>query len=199
MYPVTLQVDPQLEGRNRLTTFFRGLMAIPVMIVAFLFAIGVEIAVFIAWFALVFTGRYPQGLYDFVAKGVRMFGRVNAYYYLLTDEYPPFNGDPDAAYPVRVDVAPAQGSYDRIKVFFRGLLLIPVWIVAYLYAIGLGVVTMIAWFAILFTGKYPAGMFDFARNASAYMLRANAYMFLVTDQFPPVSEEPQVAPVAPVI
>jgi hypothetical protein len=197
MYPVTLQVDPQLEGRNRLTTFFRGLMAIPVMIVAFLFMIGVEIAVFIAWFALVFTGRYPQGMYDFVAKGVRMFGRVNAYYYLLTDEYPPFNGDP-AAYPVRVEIAPPQGSYDRIKVFFRGLLLIPVWIVAYLYAIGLAVVTMIAWFAILFTGKYPAGMFDFARNASAYMLRANAYMFLLTDQFPPVSEEPQVAPVAPV-
>jgi hypothetical protein len=196
MYPVTLQVDPQLEGRNRLTTFFRGLMAIPVMIVAFLFAIGVEIAVFIAWFALVFTGRYPQGMYDFVAKGMRMLGRVNAYYYLLTDQYPPFDGEPDDAYPVRIQVGPPQDSYDRVKVFFRGLLLIPVWIVAYLYALGLAVVTFIAWFAIVFTGKYPAGMFDFARNASAYMLRANAYMFLLTDQFPPVSEEPQVAPAA---
>jgi hypothetical protein len=196
MYPVTYQADIQIEGRNRLTTFFRYFTAIPIMIVAFLYGIGVFFAEVIAWFALMFTGRYPQGLYDFNAKAIRLFSRANAYYYLLTDEYPPFDGEPNDAYPVRVQVGPPQESYDRIKVFFRGLLLIPVYIVMWLYSLGLSIVTLIAWFTIVFTGRYPAGMAEFARNAASYTARAYAYMLLLTDQFPPVSEEPQVAPAA---
>jgi hypothetical protein len=193
MYPVSYQADYEGEGRNRLTTFFRYFTAIPILIVACLYAIGVYLAVFVAWFAIVFTGRYPEGLYNFVAGGLRLLTRANAYYNLLTDRYPAFNGEPDDSYPVRVQIAPPQESYDRLTTFFRGIMLIPVYIVLWLYAIGLSVVTFIAWFAILFTGKYPAGMFEFARNASAYTARATAYMLLVTDKFPPVSEEPQVA------
>jgi hypothetical protein len=192
MYPVTLQVD-QATGRNRLTVLLRYFTAIPVEIVAFFWAIGVAFAVFVAWFALLFTGRYPQGLYDFAAKGLRMFTRVNAYGYLLTDAYPPFGGDADDAYPVRVQIAPAQERYSRLKVLFRYVMLWPVWIVLLFYGLGLFVVTFIAWFAILFTGSYPEGMFNFARNALAYMTRAQAFALLLTDRFPSISDEPQVA------
>ena len=197
MYPVALQADYQAGGRNRLTVFFRYFTAIPAEIVAFLWAIGVGFAVFVAWFALLFTGRYPQGLYDFVSKGLRMLTRVNAYGYLMTDAYPPFNGDPDDSYPVRVQIAPAQESYSRLKVFFRYIMLWPVWIVLLFYGLGLAVVTFIAWFAILFTGSYPEGMFNFARNAVGYMTRAQAFALLLTDRFPSINDEPQVAAPAP--
>jgi hypothetical protein len=193
MYPVTLQLDPGTSGRNRLTVLLRYFTAIPVEIVAFFYAIGVFFAVFIAWFAIMFTGRYPQGLYDFTAKGLRMFTRVNGYGYLLTDAYPPFNGDPDESYPVRVEIGPAQEKYSRLRVFFRYIMLWPVYLVLLFYGLGLAVVTFIAWFAILFTGRYPEGMFNFARNALAYTTRASAFALLLTDKFPPISDEPQVA------
>jgi Domain of unknown function (DUF4389) len=198
MYPVTYQADYQDGGRNRLTTFFRYFTAIPAQFFAFLYAIGVIFTELIAWFALMFTARYPQGLYNYHSKAVRLFARANAYGYLLTDAYPPFNGDPDDSYPVRVGIGPPQERYSRLRVFFRGWMLIPVYIVLLLYGIGLSVVTFIAWFAILFTGRYPAGMFNFARNAAAYGVRASAFYMLLTDQFPPVNDEPQVAAAAPV-
>src|SRR5947207_14952103 len=179
MYPVSYQVDYEEGGRNRLTTFFRYFTAIPAELFAFLFALGIIFTELIAWVALMFTARYPQGLYDYHARAVRLFARVNAYAYLLTDAYPPFNGDPDDGYPVRVDVAPPQEQYSRLRVFFRGWTLIPVYIVLMLYGIGLSVVTLVAWFAILFTGRHPAGMFNFARNAAAYGARAQAFYLLL--------------------
>ena len=69
----------------------------------------------------------------------------------------------------------------------------PVYLVLLFYGIGLMVVTLIAWFAIVFTGSYPEGMFNFARNAMGYSTRATAFALLLTDKFPPVSEEPEVA------
>jgi hypothetical protein len=196
MYPVTYQADYQAEGRNRLTVFFRYFTSIPVMIVAFLYGIGAYFCQFIAWFALLFTGRYPQGLYDFNVRALRMYSRAYAYNVLLTDVYPPFNGEPDDSYPVRVQVGPPQESYSRLKVFFRGLFLIPVYIVLLVYGIGISVATFVAWFAIVLTGRHPEGLFNLARNGLAYTARAGAYMLLLTDQFPPVSEEPRVAPMA---
>jgi len=197
MYPVSYQADVQVEGRNRLTVGLRYFWAIPIMIVAFIYGIGAYLGTFVAWFSLMFTGKYPEGIYDFNVKAMRVFARAGGYYYLLTDVSPPLNGDADDGYPVRVAVGPAQGSYDRIKVFFRGLLLIPVYIVAGLYGFGLSIVTFIAWVTIVFTGSYPEGMASFARNASAYNARAIAFMFLMTDEFPPVSEEPVVVPATP--
>jgi hypothetical protein len=196
MYPVTYQADYQAEGRNRLTVFFRYFTQIPVMIVGFFYAIGAYVCQFIAWFALVFTGRYPQGLYDFNVKALRMYSRAYAYSVLLTDQYPPFDGEPDDSYPVRVQVGPPQESYSRLKVFFRGLFLIPVYVVLLVYGLGIGLATFVAWFAIVLTGRHPEGLFNLARNGLAYNARAGAYMLLLTDEFPPISEEPQVAPAA---
>lgn len=189
MYPVSYAADYVAEGRNRLTTFFRYIVAIPWLVVAYLYGIGASIVVVLAWFAMVFTGRYPQQLYDFNLGYLRMLGRTNAFAYLLTDEYPPFGGADEPAYPVRIGFARALDKYSRAKAFFRLIIGIPVMILAWVQSIVLMVVTFIAWFAILFTGKHPEGLFNPARSASAYLTRANAYFFLVTEDWPPFSLE----------
>ena len=89
-------------GRNRLTVFFRWIVLIPWAIVAFFYGIAAYVAVIIAWFALLFTGKYPEGLYDFNAGFLRFAARVNGFGYLLTDEWPPFGGDEDPNYPMRL-------------------------------------------------------------------------------------------------
>ena len=189
MYPVSYAVDYAAEGRNRLTAFFRYFVAIPWQIVAGLWGFAVSFTVFFAWLAMVFTGRYPEGLYNFNAGFLRMSSRTNAFYYLLSDEYPPFDGDDDPAYPVRIGVPPALDKYSRAKAFFRYIIGIPVMFLAMIQAIILAVVTVIAWFAILFTGKHPDGLFDSGRSASAYLARAGAYFLLITEDYPPFSLE----------
>jgi hypothetical protein len=113
MYPISYEADPALEGRNRLTTFFRYFLIIPWHIVAGLYGIVAFFAAVIAWFAIVFTGRYPQGLYDFNAGYLRMVTRVNGFYYLLDDAWPPFGGNEDPGYPVRWVPAPWTIREDR--------------------------------------------------------------------------------------
>ena len=189
MYPVSYAGDYAAEGRNRLTTFFRYFVAIPWTIVAALYGFVATLAVFIAWFALLFTGRYPEGLYNFVAGYIRMAARTNALSYLLTDEYPPFNGEDDPAFPVRVGIPEPLDKYSRVKVFFRYIIGIPVMILGFIQSIILMVVTVIAWFAILFTGRHPEGLFGPARSALAYLTRAGAYFSLLTEDWPPFSLE----------
>jgi hypothetical protein len=194
MYPVTYAADIPIEGRNRLSVALRLLFAIPAMIVAMLYGIGAFFAAFIAWFAIVFTGRYPEGLYDFNAKYVRLSGRVNSYIYLATDESPPLNGGPDDTYPVRVGVPPPLGAYDRLKTGLRLLFGIPVMLLGYVQGIIGEIVALIAWFAIVFTGKMPEGLVNPLRGALAYLTKANAYWLLLTEDWPPFSEEAGAAP-----
>ena len=117
---------PILEGRNRLTTFFRYIVAIPWLIVASIYGFVAEIVAVIAWFAIVFTGKYPEGLYNFNAGYLRMITRVNGFEYLLNDEWPPFGGDDAPDYPVRVGVPPPLDQYSRLKTGFRLIVGIPV-------------------------------------------------------------------------
>ncbi|MFN2612659.1 MAG: DUF4389 domain-containing protein [Solirubrobacterales bacterium] len=194
MYPVTYAAQIPVEGRNRLSTFFRYIFAIPALIVAFFFGLGAAIAALIAWFAIVFTGRYPQGLYDFNVKALRMTARMNSYVYLATDEMPPLNGDDDAGYPVRVGVAEPLGHYSRAKTFFRLLVGIPVFLLNYVQQIIGFVVTVIAWFAILFTGKMPEGLVKPLHGSLAYQTKAAAYMLLLTEDYPPFSDDSAVVP-----
>jgi Domain of unknown function (DUF4389) len=189
MYPISYEVDPALEGRNRLTTFFRYIVAIPWLIVAYVYGIVAEIAAIIAWFAIVFTGKYPEGLYNFNAGYLRMTSRVNGFEYLLTDDWPPFGGDEEPGYPIRIGVAPALDQYSRLKTGLRLIIGIPVMLLAVVQAIILGVCTLIAWFAILFTGKLPEGLFNPMRSAGAYLTRAGAYFLLMTEDYPPFSYE----------
>ena len=189
MYPVTYQADYQGEGRNRLTTFFRGLVALPWFFVAALYGFAATFAIFFAWFALVFTGRYPGGLYNFVAGYVRMASRVNAFYYLATDEWPPFNGEENPAYPVRIGIPAPQPEYSRLKAAFRLIVGIPVLVLAWVQGLIVSVVAIISWFAILFTGKMSDGLFNPLRSGLAYHARATAYFALLTEDYPPFSLE----------
>jgi hypothetical protein len=186
MYPVSYEAD-YAEKRNRLTTFFRYFVAIPWQLVAYFYGLAGYIAAFIAWFAILFTGRYPQGLYDFVAGYLRMQTRTNAFGALLTDEYPAFGGDPDPNYPVRVDIAAPKPKYSRLKAFFRFIIGIPVMLLLLVWGIVAMVCIVLAWLAIVFTGKMPDGLFNPIRSAMAYSTRATAYFLYLTEDWPPFS------------
>jgi hypothetical protein len=196
MYPISYAADPVLEGRNRLTTFFRGIVVIPWQIVQYFYGIAAQIAAIIAWFAIVFTGRYPQGIYDFNAGFLRMSTRVNSFYYLLNDQWPPFGGEEAPDYPVRVGVPPPLDAYSRLKTGFRLIVGIPVMLLAIVQGLILFVCVIIAWFAILFTGRLSEGLFNPMRSAMAYLTRATGYFLLLTEDYPPFSLEEGAAPAA---
>jgi hypothetical protein len=189
MYPISFEADAALEGRNRLTTFLRYIVAIPWLIVAAIYGLIAEIAAVIAWFAIVFTGRYPEGLYNFNAGYLRMSCRANSFQYLLTDAWPPFGGEEAPDYPVRIGVAPPLDTYSRLKTGLRLIIGIPVMLLGIVQAIILSVCALIGWFAILFTGKLPEGLFNPIRGAAAYMTRATGYFLLLTEDYPPFSYE----------
>ena len=194
MYPVSYEADYQGEGRNRLTTFFRYFVAIPWLIVASIYVFVAQILVVIVWFAMVFTGRYPEALYNFNSGAVRALARVNSFQYLLTDEWPPFGLNDDPSYPIRVGIPPPLDQYSRAKAFFRLILAIPVYLLSIVQALILYVCALISWFAILFTGRHPEGLFTPMRSAMAYLTRAGAYYLLITEDWPPFSLEEPTAP-----
>ncbi|HEU4980690.1 MAG TPA: DUF4389 domain-containing protein [Solirubrobacterales bacterium] len=196
MYPISYDADAILDGRNRLTTFFRGIVVIPWQIVQYFYGIAAQIAAIIAWFAIVFTGRYPEGVYNFNAGFLRMSSRVNSFYYLLNDEWPPFGGEEAPDYPVRLGVAPPLDQYSRLKTFFRLIVGIPVMLLAIVQGVILFVCVIIAWFAILFTGRLSEGLFNPMRSAIAYLTRAGAYFLLMTEDWPPFSYEEGATPAA---
>lgn len=186
-YPVTFEAD-YVERRNRLTAFFRIVLVIPVAIVLYVYGLIASIAILIAWFAIVITGRYPQGLYDFVAGFLRFLTRVTAYAALLCDPYPPFGGGEDADYPVRMHFAGPLARYSRLKTFFRIVLAIPIVILRYVMGLLLEVGAFAAWVVIVITGKMPRGLFDLLVLANSYTARSDAYLYLLTETYPPFQD-----------
>jgi Domain of unknown function (DUF4389) len=186
-YPVTFEAD-YVEKRSRLTTFFRWLLVIPHAIVLAFYAIAAGVVVIVAWFALVFTGRWPRGMYDFVAGFFRYGTAVHGYFYLLTDQYPPFGPDVDS-YPVRLNVAPPQDEYSRLKVLFRIILAIPPYIIAYAMNIVMQVGAFLAWFAIVVLGRQPKGLQDMIVLGMSYQQRAYSYMALLAEDWPPFTDD----------
>jgi hypothetical protein len=183
-YPVTYTQDPPLQ-RNRLTVFFRALMVIPLAIWACIYGLAFLVVVVLAWFAIVFTGRWPAGLYEFAAGFTRYSGRVLAYCYLITDTYPPFDGGEHPEYPVQIVIAPPKDEYSRLKAFFRVILAIPIYIVQYVFSIWLFFVAIAIWFCGVFAGRTSPGLMEAMRMPMAYYIRANAYFYLVTEDWPP--------------
>jgi hypothetical protein len=196
MYPVQYEAD-HVERHSRLTTFFRYFTAIPAALLTMLYLLGAYFAVIGAWFAIVFTGRYPEGIYDFVAGALRNSTRFNAYYYLVTDRYPPWNGAPDDNYPVRVHIGPPKERYSRAKAGFRFILAIPVMIIAYVFALIAQVGAFCAWFVIVFTGKMPQGLQELIDMGLRYVTRATAYYVLITEDWPPFTDPQQPSTLQP--
>ncbi len=97
-YPVELEFEYQ-QRQSRLTTFFRGILAIPHIIIMEALSVAAAAILFVAWWAILFTGRYPRTFHDFTAWFLRWNTRVTAYLYLMTDRYPPFSGEPSTIAP----------------------------------------------------------------------------------------------------
>ncbi len=183
-YP--LRYDVQYPERlSRWLIFVKWLLIIPHLGVLYLLTILAWLVTFLAWFAILFTGRYPPALFEMVVGVTRWNANVFAYAGLLRDEYPPLSWDP-GRYPVTYDVEYPE-RLSRLLIFVKWLLVIPHFVVLYVLALVALFVYVIVWFAILFTGKMPRGMFSFLVGFSRWQFRVNAYFLLLRDEYPPFS------------
>lgn len=187
-YPVRVDFD-DAAPQNRLTVLVRLLLVIPHGIIIGLLAIVAFIIYFISWFAIAFTGRYPEGMLRFVIGVMRWSVRVNGYFYLLTDRYPPFSLDEDAIYPVRVEIAEEVEGRNRLTTFWpiRWILSIPHMIILQVLGYVMNILVVIAWIIALITGSVPVGLHNFMAGYVRWQARAYAYYLNVTDKYPPFS------------
>ena len=186
-YPVTFEAD-YVERRSRLTTFFRPILAIPLIIWLAIYGIAATIAIFIAWFAIVFTARYPRTLYGFVEGYNRYYARAMGYAALVCDPYPSFLGEDDPAYAVRMHFSGPLDPYSRLKTFFRIILAIPIAILRWVVHLLLEITAVAAWFVIVISGKLPRGLYDVMVLANSYIARSDSYLYLLTETYPPFQD-----------
>jgi hypothetical protein len=194
-YPVNLKGDLNIPP-GRWVWIFKWLLAIPHFIVLGFLWVAYVVVWIIAWFAILFTGKYPKGLFDFSVGVLRWSWRVGFYSYqaLGTDKYPPFSLDPDPNYPADLDIQyPEKLSRGLIWVKWW-LLAIPHWIIVGIFQGGYGgrggggltmILSIIAAIVVLFTGKYPADMFKFVIGMNRWSYRVFAYVSLMRDEYPP--------------
>lgn len=200
MHPIAVDVEYEIE-RNRLTTFFRWIVAIPWFIWLSLYGIAAFVAALIAWFALLFTKQYPDSLYRFVSGYLEVAAQVGGFALLATDEWPPFTPK-DEPYPVRVEVAPQQVEYRRSRTFFKYLLAFPQQLLLQGISYILFGAIFVSWWRILFTGKQSATMHEAIRMGLAYSTRVNGFLLLLTETHPrlldlPPQQYPADAPSLP--
>ncbi len=183
-YPARLAIDYP-ETLDRLTTFLRLIWAIPILIVQSLLA---GVLVFPTLLLLVCRERYPRWWFDYARELTRFGARVGAYLALLTDRYP--STEEEQTVHLEVDYPDVAHDLNRWLPLVKWVLAIPHYLVlAVLWFLAFWAVT-VAWFAILFTGRYPRVLFDFIVGVSRWTLRVNAYAFLlITDRYPPFSLE----------
>jgi hypothetical protein len=186
-HPIGLIVDDDLR-RNRLTVFFRLLLAIPQAIWLGIWGMVTYVAVLIAWLVALFAGRVPDGLHDFVARYLRALTHLTSYMLLLADPWPPFSGAA-GAYPVDLRVDPAAPQ-SRLTVFFRVLLAIPALLLCYVFRLVNQAVAVLGWFYCLFTGNMHRGMRDISAWLLRYELQTYAYLFLLTGRYPSLAGAP---------
>jgi len=183
-FPVTYDVEYP-DRLSRLLIFVKWLLAIPHFIVLYVLGLVTGLFTVIAWFAILFTGRYPRGMFDFVVGVNRWSYNASAYILLLRDEYPPFSME-RGRYPLTYEVEYPE-RLSRLLIFVKWLLVLPNVIVLAFLWLAVYVTSIIAWFAILFTGQYPRGLFDFAAGVMRWGARVNAYSNLLRDDYPPFS------------
>ena len=187
--PVRIEIEYP-ERMSRWLLWFKWLLVIPHVFVLYFYGLAVSVTTFIAWWAILFTGRYPRGLFDFAVGYIRWNLRVAAYYPLLmTDRYPPFGaGDHAVKYEVDYPESLSRG------VLFLRLLTLLVLVVAYPLLILVAVLGAVlagaalalvpwVWLCLLCTGKWPRGLFNFVAAVQGWLQRANAWWFLLRDDW----------------
>ncbi len=166
------------------------LLAIPHLLVLSVLRSVSQVLALVSWFAIVFTGQLPAGIADFQVMYLRYSFRVGTYLGFLRAEYPPFtfdmtSNDPGDDPRLRVEIRPELSDRNRLTTGFRFLLAIPQLVVVAVLLFAAAVCLLIAFFAVLFTGRWPDGLRDFVLNVNRYWLRVQAYTLLLTDQYPP--------------
>ena len=184
-YPVQLSVDYPDRALNRLTTFFRPFTVIPIAIVVWGISTGAGGTLFGAPLLMIlFRKKYPRWWFDWSLALSRFNNRISAYMLLLRDEYP--STDEEQAVHLEIAYPDVEKDLNRWLPLVKWLLAIPHYIVLIFLFIGVVVVVIISWFAILFTGRYPRDVFGFVVGVLRWSNRVNAYaLLLVTDRYPP--------------
>ena len=208
-YAARLDVDYPEDGLDRVTSFFRVIWIIPIAIIIGLLSGGGGDTTFITdtgaviqtsgggiagglavatALMIVFRQRYPRWWFDFFRELTRFTGRVTAYFALLTDQYP--STVDEQAVHIDIDYPDVEQDLNRWLPLVKWFLVIPHYIVLFVLGFLAVIAVFVAWFAILFTGSYPQGLFNFVVGVGRWALRVQAYAFLlVTDHYPPFSME----------
>ena len=204
-YPARLEID-YVEQHDRVKTLFRVVLIIPIAIVYGILTAGasqvayekgsetvsttgggIASGLFFATLLMIlFRQRYPRWWFDFARELARFGARVGAYFVLLTDEYP--STVEEQSVHLEIDYPEVERDLNRWLPLVKWLLAIPHFLVLVVLSVAAFFAVVVAWFAILFTGRYPRGLFDFVVGVGRWWLRVQAYAFLlVTDRYPPFS------------
>ena len=171
-YPLTFSVDYPDRELNRVTTGFRVIVAIPIVLAL-----------------LVLRQKYPRWWFDFNAQLYRLVSRIYSYTFLLRDEYP--SADEEQAVHLDIVYPDAKNDLNRWLPLVKWFLAIPHYIVLFFLYVGGFFAVIAAWFAILFTGRYPRGIFDYVEGVMRWHNRVIGYAWiLVTDRYPPFQLRP---------
>lgn len=184
-YPATLEarLDPPLSKWKWLIKWF---LLIPhIVVLAFLWVAAVVVAL-VAWIAILITGRYPRGIFDFIVGVMRWTWRVEYYGYnaLATEKYPPFSLGEDPSYPIQFRVEyPDQLS--RLKTLFKWILAIPQFIIVSAIDQVIIVLALVGAIMAGFGSGYSRSVFDLVMGLNRWTARVGVYALLMTDEYPP--------------
>ena len=179
-HPIRLVVTDDLQ-RNRLTVFFRIILAIPHFVWLVLWGVVAVLAVIANWFATLIKGESPGGLHNFLATYLRYQTHVWAYTLILADPYPGFGGKP--GYPIDIEVDPPVRQ-NRWTVGFRIILAIPALLIARIMTNLSQILALFNWVVSLVLGRLPEGMRNFGAFALRYEQQTTAYVYLLADRYP---------------
>lgn len=182
-YPVHADAAWQ-EEYSRFLPLVKWLLAIPHFLVLIVLGIGAMFAILFAAIAILLTRRYPRGLFDYVVGVYRWGWRLGAYLLLISDRYPPFSLADDPDYPARLEIAYPE-EVDRWRPFVQWLLAIPFLLIASVLQNLAHLLVLFAFFTILFTKRFPRGMFDLLLVAMRWSVRGNAYAHFMVTRYPP--------------
>jgi hypothetical protein len=188
-YPLQLDLEAPNEVA-RWRPLVHWLLAIPHFVVLYVLALVQRVIFIVSFFAILFTGKMPEGLFGFNAMVLRYQWRVTSYAMFMREDYPefafPMESEDPGTEPARVSVEPSP-TLSRGLIFVKWLLAIPHFIVLIFLYIAVYIVYIIAFFAVIITGAWPEGMRAFVVGVMRWSSRVNMYVLLMTDQYPPFS------------
>jgi hypothetical protein len=189
-YPVNLELDAPPEVANW-RPLVHWILVFPHALIASVLANVGGVLAFVSWFIILFTGKLPEGIANFQCLVLRYQVRSYSYALWLREAYPPFEFDMTQADPgtdpVRVDLTVALEDRNRLTVGLRFIWIIPVAIFLMVVAVVAWLAMLVAFFAVLFTGRWPDGLRDFVVGVGRLWVRVTAYSYLLVDEYPPFS------------